>query len=62
MIGDIVHLQLPGLSMIFVNDLEMARELLTKRANNTSGRFNPYMAVEMLVLILIISDSVYPNS
>jgi hypothetical protein len=48
-IGEIVYLHLPGLSMIVVNDLEMIHELLVKRANNTAGRFNPYMAVELLV-------------
>jgi hypothetical protein len=48
-IGDIVYLQLPGLSMTVVNDMEMALELLVKRANNTAGRLNTYMAVVLLV-------------
>jgi hypothetical protein len=48
-IGDIVYLQLPGLSVTVVNDLEMAHELLVKRASNTAARLNNYMAVELLV-------------
>jgi hypothetical protein len=62
-IGDIVYLRLPGLlSMVFVNDLEMAHELLVKRANNTAGRPITYMATELLVLILIISYFGYTNA
>jgi hypothetical protein len=47
---------------MIINDLEMAHELLVRRANQTSGRLNTYMAVELSVLIPIISDSGYPNS
>lgn len=49
-LGDIVYLPLPGVSMIFLNSLDMAQELLSKRGNNTSARTNPYMAGELFVL------------
>lgn len=49
--GDIVYIPLPGVSMIVINSLDVAHELLSKRGNNNSGRWVPYMTGQLYVTI-----------
>ncbi|KIM31145.1 hypothetical protein M408DRAFT_21236 [Serendipita vermifera MAFF 305830] len=46
--GDVVHLRLPGTSMLILNRWEDAEELLTKRANIWSGRPANHMVNELM--------------
>jgi len=41
--GDIVSVEIPGLSLLILNTYDAAQELLAKRANTTSGRKIGYM-------------------
>jgi hypothetical protein len=45
--GDIVYLELPGVSMVVLNSYEVAQELLWKRTNSTSERKIGYMMTQM---------------
>jgi hypothetical protein len=45
--GDIVYLELPGVSIVVLNSYEVAQELLGKRPNTTSGRKIGYMIREL---------------
>jgi hypothetical protein len=46
-VGDIVYLELPGISIVVLNSYEVAQELLGKRTNATSGRKIGYMMSEL---------------
>ena len=45
--GDVVSVEIPGLSMVILNTHDAAQELLAKRPNTTSGRKVGYMALKM---------------
>lgn len=42
-LGDLIYIRLPGISMMIVNGLEAANELLSRRTNLNSGRTVSYM-------------------
>lgn len=46
--GDIVFLDIPSTPFIIINSLDVAQELLTKRASSTSGRKTGYMCKTLL--------------
>ncbi|PVF92647.1 cytochrome P450 [Serendipita vermifera] len=46
--GDIVFLDVPSLPFVIVNSLDVAQELLSKRASSTSGRKVGYMCQTMM--------------
>ena len=41
--GDVVSVEIPGLSLVILNSYEAAQELLGKRPNTTSARKIGYM-------------------
>jgi hypothetical protein len=47
LIGDIVYVQLPGISLMIVNSLDLSHELLSKRTDINSGRTISYMVTEL---------------
>jgi hypothetical protein len=46
-LGDLIWMRLPGLSMLVVNDLDMAHDLLSKNPSLNSRRHIGYMMNEM---------------
>ncbi|PVF98200.1 cytochrome P450 [Serendipita vermifera] len=46
--GDFISVRLPGIHMLLVNRLEVAHELLSKRANINSGRTVGYMVNDLM--------------
>ncbi|KIM28343.1 hypothetical protein M408DRAFT_329443 [Serendipita vermifera MAFF 305830] len=46
--GNIVSVQLPGLSMVIIGSYDVVNELLIKRPNSTGGRKISYMVLELM--------------
>jgi hypothetical protein len=45
--GDIVSVEIPGLSVLILNSYEAVQEFLSKRPSTTSGRKIGYMVLEL---------------
>ncbi|KAG8753458.1 hypothetical protein FRC14_006019 [Serendipita sp. 396] len=48
--GDIIHISLPGTSLVVLGSYESSQELLSKRPNATAGRAVTYMITNMMDL------------
>ncbi|KAG8825364.1 hypothetical protein FRC19_011601 [Serendipita sp. 401] len=48
--GDVVHVALPGISLVILSSYELSQELLSKRTNVTGGRAAGYMVTDIMGL------------
>jgi cytochrome P450 len=51
-LGPVVYVKLPGISMVILNSYEVAQDILSKRPNNTAGRRIGYMVKEVYVSVV----------